>query len=469
AAGATWNAGGDPWSRDIWRVERTIEGVDPAHDELLPYVGPAAALPLYGALAHLPFALAVRVWTVLLMLALAALALCALALARVHAQRRAQVDLAVAGIPAQAGAQHALTRLWAQLRTPYILAALGAVLFALASGAATSALALGQVALLSAAGIAAALVAYDRKAIVAGALGTLIAGLQPNLALALIARIRDRAALVSAALGALAFASLTFAAGGGVQGFIAYVHVLREHGNAERFVTIQHTPAAVAYAFGAPENVAAAIGIGCALIAIAAVVALTLAARLDSRSGTLLAIAALPLAVPFFHEHDFVVELIPLIVLAAVTRGAERGWAGVAAALVLVDWLDLAQRPAAAGQIVALGVAVAFAFVALGRGARATRADLAPFAAVAILACCAVPLARAFPAPTWPDMLPSAYRAPADANASAVWADEQRAAGLDARSAVWGALRTLPLTGCMLLAFCIITTTRAQRSKAARL
>jgi hypothetical protein len=66
-------------------------------------------------------------------------------------------------------------------------------------------------------------------------------------------------------------------------------------------------------------------------------------------------------------------------------------------------------------------------------------------------------------------MLPSAYRAPADANASAVWADEQRAAGLDARSAVWSALRTLPLTGCMLLAFCIITTTRAQRSKAARL
>jgi Glycosyltransferase family 87 len=403
---------------------------------LLPYVGPAAALPLYGALARLPFALAVRIWTALLVLAFIVLALCAAALAP---------------------------------RTRFVAAAAGAVLFAYGSGAVISALALGQVALLSAAGIAGALVAYACRATLAGAFATLVAGLQPNLALGLIARMRDRTALVSAALGALAFAVLTLAAGRGIDGFIEYLRVLREHGNAERFVVIQHTPAALAYAFGAPENVASAVGIACALAALAAVVAVTFAARLGARDGALLALAALPLAVPFFHEHDFVVELIPLIVLAALTRGAARAWSGIAAALLLVDWLDLAQRPAADGQIVALGLAVAFAFVALGPGVRATRADLAPFAAVIVLACCTVPLARAFPAPTWPDMLPSGYRAPATADASAEWFDEQRAAGLDARSAAWGALRALPLTGCMLLAFCIITTTSAQRSKAARL
>ena len=58
AAGATWNAGGDPWSRDVWRVERTIPGVDATRDELLPFVGPAASLPLWSLLARLPFGVA---------------------------------------------------------------------------------------------------------------------------------------------------------------------------------------------------------------------------------------------------------------------------------------------------------------------------------------------------------------------------------------------------------------------------
>ena len=47
AAGAAWNAGGDAWSRAIWSAERGIAGVDASRDEMLPYVGPgrcAAAL-----------------------------------------------------------------------------------------------------------------------------------------------------------------------------------------------------------------------------------------------------------------------------------------------------------------------------------------------------------------------------------------------------------------------------------------
>jgi len=423
----------------VWRVERTIDGVDPSREELLPYVGPAAALPLYGALARFPFSLAVRVWTALLVLGLLALGWCALALAARPAQPRARTVATV----------------------------LAALLFAAASGAVTSALALGQVALLSAAGIAGALLAYARRATLAGAFATLLAGLQPNLALALLARLRDRATLLSAALGALAFGALTLFAGRGVGGFVTYLRLLGAHGNAERFVIIQHTPAAIAYAFGAPDNLASGLGVACALSAVVAVVAVTFAARLPARDGALLALAALPFAVPFFHEHDFAVELIPLVVLSALTRGAARAWSGVAAALVLVDWLDLAQRPAAAGQVVALGIAVAFAFVALGPGARATRADFAPFAALAVLACCALPLARAHPAPTWPDMLPAAYRAPANADASAVWSDEQRAAGLAARNPTAAALRALPLAGCILVGFTIVCAARrAERSEA---
>ncbi|HTD32815.1 MAG TPA: hypothetical protein VK665_04070, partial [Candidatus Elarobacter sp.] len=90
--------------------------------------------------------------------------------------------------------------------------------------------------------------------------------------------------------------------------------------------------------------------------------------------------------------------------------------------------------------------------------------DLAPFVAVIVLACAAIPLARAHPAPTWPDMLPAAYRAPAAADASAVWADEQHAAGLDAPNPAWSALRTIPLTGCIVLGLAVVLTARAEHS-----
>ena len=430
AAGATWNAGGDPWSRDVWLTERAIDGVDASRDELLPYVGPAAALPLFGALARLPYVAAMRVWTAMLVAALIALVLAALALAG----RR---GAAAAG---------------------------GALLLAVASGPVISGLALGQAALLAAAGIACALVAYDRRAFAAAVLATLLAAVQPNLALALVARMRDRLALLSAAAAAVAFAALSLAAGGGARGFLSYLQRLREHADAERFAAIQQTPGAIAWAFGASPAAATAVTAACAVAVVAAVIAVTLRERLGARDGALLALAAWPLAVPFFHEHDFVVELVPLIVLAAGARGAVRSAAGVAAVLICVDWLGVAQRPAAAPQIVALGAALACAFAALGTGVRMTRADLAPFAALVLLACAAVPLGRAFPAPVWPDALPAGYRAPAAADASAVWAGEQRAAGLDAQQPAWGALRALPLAGCVVLGVTLVLSRRRARA-----
>jgi hypothetical protein len=40
--------------------------------------------------------------------------------------------------------------------------------------------------------------------------------------------------------------------------------------------------------------------------------------------------------------------------------------------------------------------------------------------------------------------------------AGAVWADEQHATGLLAQIPAWGALRALPLTGCVILAIAIV-------------
>jgi glycosyl transferase family 87 len=401
--------------------------VDASRDELLPFVGPAAALPLYGALARLPQPAAVRVWTALLVASAAAFVLAALALAR--------------------------TRRGTALA--------GATLLAIASGPETSAIALGQVALVSAAAIACALVAFERRSLAGGALATLAAALQPNLAIALIARVRDRSTPAGASLAALAFAALTLAAGGGLPGIRAYAHRLAEHGAAERFVAIQHTPAAIAWAFGAPADFALTAGTLCAIAAVAIVLAAIVAAKLDPLDGTLLAIAALPFAVPFFHEHDFVIELLPLSVLAM--RGGAAAPTALAAALICVNWLHFAQRPEAGAQTLALGLAAACGYALLRPArddARLTRTDLLPLAAVIALACVALPLGRAYPAPVWPDRLPPGYRAPANADASAVWADEQRVAGLDTRQPAWGALRALPLAGCIVLGIAVVRSGR---------
>lgn len=434
AAGATWNAGGDPWSRDVWRIERTIEGVDRG-DELLPFAGPAFVLPMFSALARLPFAIAMRVWTGIVVLAFVAVVLATLALRR---ERRP-------------------------------IALLAAALFALVSGATVSDIALGQAAMLSAAGTACALAALARGSPWGGALAMLAAGIQPNLSLALVARLRDRAASTAAAIACAVYAAVTLTAGGGVRGLATYVHRLAEHGRAERFDAIQYSAASIAAGLGFTDASAVAAGAIVAALAIAATVAAIVFARLNAADGTLLAIAAVPLAVPFFHEHDFAIVLIALIVAALRSRGTTRTFAGVAAALVAVDWFGLAQRPVAAPQILALGAAAAVAFAALGRGVRATLPDAAPAVTLVVLACAAVPLARAHPAPTWPDGLPAAYRAPAGATAAGVWADEQRAAGVDRRDPVWSALRALPLVGCVVLGIALVRGARedSERERAA--
>ena len=426
AAGAAWDRGLDPWSRAIWNIERTLPGVDGAHDELLPFVGPAAALPLFGLLAHEPQPVAVRIWTALLAGALLTLILASLSLARARGLRT-----------------------WC-----------AGLLLVAAAAPATSGLALGQAALLAAGGIAGALLALERRAFLAATVALLCSAVQPNLALALLARLRDRRALVAAVLAAALFAAVTFVAGGGARGVGDYARVLSEHGGAERFDAIQFTPAAIAWSFGAAAQSASAVGAFAALFALAAVVAVTLRARLNARDGTLLALAALPFAVPFFHEHDFVVELIPLTILAVVAHGHARAAAGIAAGLILVDWLTLAQRVPAQPEIVFQGLAAAFAFAALGAGSRLRRADLAAPITLLVAAALAVPLARAFPAPTWPDALPPGYRAPPAATAAEVWADEQRASGLLAQTPAWGVLRSIPLAGCIVLGVAVVASRR---------
>jgi hypothetical protein len=159
-----------------------------------------------------------------------------------------------------------------------------------------------------------------------------------------------------------------------------------------------------------------------------------------------------------------VLEVLPVLVLAVRAQGRARSLAAVAAVLVLVDWFGLAQRHAAQGQILCLGLAVAFGFAGAGRSvARGTRSDVAGLATLAVVAAVALPLGSSHPAPTWPDTLPPGYRADHGADASAVWADESRLAGLGRVEPVWGILRAIPLAGCIVLAAAVVADARDRR------
>lgn len=418
AGGAAWLAGGDPYSRDVWRTERTIGGVTATRDEVLPFVGPASFLPLWAAFARLPFVPASIVWSVLLAVAFAVLIAAALALARAPSD-------------------------------PQFRAA--AVLAVLVAGPTLSDFALGQAALVAAAAVALALGGLERGAGWAPC-AAFVAAIQPNVTLPLAAALTTRRALFAALAAFAAFALAALAFGGGIAGVVAYAKLLGAHGAAERFVSIQHTLPVVFASFGMPRGLARLAGDAAGAFAVAAATAAAVAFRDRPARSAAIAIALLPLGLPFFHEHDFVIAAIPLLLLLADRDPRVRTLAACAGVAVFVDWFGLAQRPPANAQIALLALAVALALTACSaRGALQPR-DAAPLATAICLLLIALPLAHAAPAPTWPDALAADFRVPGDASASAAWAAEQAASGLDRDVAAWGVLRAIPLAGCLALA-----------------
>jgi len=421
AAGTVANRGEDPYGRAIWNGERTIPGVDGSHDETLPFVGPSAGLPLWRALAHLPYDVAGRVWGAILALAMLIVVFGVLILA--DAPRRPSL-------------------------------ALGAAAFCGGYGPLTSDVALGQVALVAAAGVIAALVALRSRAWPAASLAAACATLQPSLVVVLAACATDLRAVTAFALGAAIFFAATLA-NGGAAGFVDYVHLLSVHGAAEAATVIQITPAAISRGFGASPAAVEAVRYGTACVAI--VLALLAMRRItDGAMRVGIACCALPFVLPFVHEHDFVVMILPAVYCAVRAGGTTLAFASVSATASAVDWLGLGQHPNSALQAIALATACALGFALLGRLQREALAGLV----VPLMVAVAVTLAHAHPVPIWPDALPPHWQAPASASVSQVWALEQQAAGLGAIEPVWSALRALCLLSAASLGFATYLTAR---------
>jgi hypothetical protein len=416
SAGVTANAGADPYSRRIWKAESGVAGVDRRRDELLPFIGPPATLLDWRPLARLPYAAAAALWLALLTIALLALVLGALYGSRERIN------------PASF---------------------LAAAALAIAFGPITSDFALGQIALLAFAAATLFVIIVDRS-LLAAAAAAVVAFAQPNLALGLASQLGRVRALLAIAGGAV----ITYGVGAlalGAAWPLRYASAAIAHGAAERFVAIQITPAAIAYGFGLPPSAAWALGIGIAVVAFAAGVALVLRVR-EPFARFAGCSALVPFAAAFVHEHDLLVAYVAAVACACRARGATRVVGFVGTLLVCIDWLGLAQRPSGVGQSALLGLAAAAAFAALAPAGepRATRAILPIAALFAVTAWLAVH----HPAPVWPDML-GLFHAPRGASAAAVWLAEQRENGLLAVAPLWAFLRTLPLLGCALLAYAI--------------
>lgn len=413
AAGALWLRGGDAYSAAIWGVERELDGVDAARYELLPFVSPPATLPFWSLFARLPFSAAEILWRALLVASALVLALAALRLAQVTLSLPAFIALAT---------------------------------FSLGFGPLTSAMALGQIALPACAALVltSALLQSGRRE---GAMVSFFAWAQPNIALALAAYGRFKTVTFHLAIAAAAFLAAGIAAAG-IRSVQMYARVLSAHGHAERFSAIQLTPGAIAYGFG--SNARTALAVELTVVALAFAAWIVLIQRLEDPvmrfCGTC---ALLPLAVPFFHEHDLIVTLAPALVLVLRANPQALPFAVLGTLFCATDWLGLAQRPDGAVQTLLLVAGAGLALAAL-RADRSLAILLVTVAAGAAIASAAL-FAHGHAVPIWPDamlLLPDSVHG---ASAAAVWAAEQRSTGLFVPNAWASLLRCCSLLGCALL------------------
>jgi hypothetical protein len=416
AAGATWHYHGDPYGREVWRVERQIPGVVAERDELLPFVGPPFSLPLWEALSQLPWPWACGLWRAVMIVALCTVVFGSMRLAG------ARVDFFD------------------------IVAALtfGATFAPLTSGAA-----LGQVALPACAAIVAMPLLLRVRFAYAAAFAAIVAALQPNLAIVLAARLREpRTWIAFSAAGAVVVGGSVVAMQG-LGGIGHYLSVLHDHAEAERYIAIQTTVSGVARGLGADAHSAGLIALALAIVAVATLCVQLVSRRYSATDFLAIACAALPLALPFAHEHDFAIVVLPALVVLRRARGAAWLLAAVATIAVAVDWLGLAQREGSTPEAALFAAACACALYVLAP--HRTRAMLVlPLGAALCVIAIAIPAAQ-HALPTWPGRLPLGFHVDRLLPAPAVWQAEQRAAGIAGLDPYWAVLRLAPLLGCALL------------------
>ncbi len=406
SAGATWLAHGDPYSLAIWTAQTHIPGVVPARYEVLPFVGLPATLPFWALFSRLPYQVATIVWTLLLVCALISIVILSAHLLRLSiANTTLTAILVLAFVPI------------------------------------TSDFGLGQAALPA---YAFAVFALTTPPLL-GSIAVALSALQPNVALGLGAMLESpRTALVL-----ISGAIIVYAAGAVAEGAIwplHYASAVSAHARAERFATIQYTPAAVLYGFGLRDSIAQLVGWIIALGALVLAILGAVRAR-DTAHRFAILCCTIPFVTGFFHEHDFVVLFIP--VLFALVYGRNAALAAFATVLVGVNWLDFAQQPQAAPQDITLAAALFIAAVGFAPKLDHIAAAVGSIAAVAL----GVWVGHVHPLPIWPNDIQGVAHGRTIAE---VWKNEQLQTGLLSPYAAAAVLRSFALLGSALLFFLVL-------------
>ncbi len=430
AAGRYWLMGGDPYGLGIWSIEKTLPGFHPSRFEMLPFVGPPLSLPLWAAFGALPYLVAGIAWGVVIIAAAAALVIIPARLAHRRIRRTDAISLLV---------------------------------IAVCAGPLVTGASVGQAALPAAAAVGAAILCAVRRQWLYMVLATIVAGLlKPNDALALAALARDAATLgtLAASIVVSGVANLPFA--NGVHGIVAYASVVLGQGESERTYAYQFSVTAIGFGFGMAPSVARTFGTVVSVVAIGAIVVALSVTRASIADGALIACATLPFVLPFEHEPDMVVALVPALVVAF--RATGWAWALGAAGTVLlcIDPFALTQGWPGLLFSIAMATIASLQLAALAPAA-VGRLRFVPLVVAPLILAIGL-FAPPQHLPLWPATLPD-HRAPAPgATASSVWHDELVAMGLESPNAWVSVLRLFTLCGCGCIGVAMLRTAATVRA-----
>jgi hypothetical protein len=426
SAGRVWLSGGDPYSTDIWNVERTLPGAHPEHKALLPFVGPPLGLPIWAAFSLLPYRIATAVWGV-------ALACCIVVLIAVPARLAGR-----------------------RLRAADVVTL---VVFSAACGPFIDSLTLGQAALPAAASLDIAILCAARRRWIGAAAGAFCVVLfKPNLVFVLLATVRSVAAVIAYASAALVSVAGNVLFTRGVHGLLDYLAILPQQTAAERFYAYQFTPTAIAFGFGLGAHRSIEIGTVVAVVASIAVIAAIVFSRATLVDSAAIACAGLLFILPYEHDVDFVIVLFPALLVLFRARGATWLTGALGLALVSIEWFSLAQGRA--GLIFALAMAsvipleIAALAPAIPWKLRLTPLLLAPFVLALGLA---GPRERI---PIWPEALPRHFEAAPGASPNDTWRSELVASELETERPWASLLRLMTLSGTVLVGIAMSISSR---------
>jgi len=432
AAGRTWLQGGDPYGVGIWNIEQTLPGFDPKRLELLPFVGPPLSLPLWAAFGAIPYVGAALAWIVVLVGSVVVMMI---------------VPARFAGYRLQRG------------DAPTFL------LLAVSSGPLVTGVSAGQAALPAVAAVVVAVVSAARRRWMVMAAAAIVAGLlKPNDALVIVATLREMAVLCAVAGSAIVSGLANLSVAHGVHGIIAYFGVIMSQGAAERKFTNQFAPASIAYGFGITQQAAGMLGSALSALAIATVVTAVRSTRASLADGAAIACAAFPFMLPYEHEPDMVIALLPALFVLFRARGRTWALGAIGTVLLFINPFALTQGSPGTTFAVAMAAVAGLQLAALAPPA-CKPLRFAPLTVVPLVLFLGL-LAPPDRLPIWPDVPVAHAVVTAGASPSAIWNAELVALGLDTQYPWVSLVRLLTLSGCVCIGIAMARTASRQSPRA---